>query len=53
MANFMSSGVSWFIIILTLTSIKLFKTDGTVVADSEGTVFTYFKFFVIACTKRK
>jgi len=42
MANFMSSGVSWFIIILTLTSFKSFKSDGTVVADSGGTVFPYF-----------
>ena len=53
MASFMSSGVSWFIIILTLTSLKLFNTDGTAVADSRGTVFAYFKFFVIACTIRK
>jgi len=53
MANFMSIGVSWFIIILTLTSFKSFKTDSTVVADSGGTVFTYFKFLVIACTNHK
>ena len=53
MANFMSSGVSWFIIMLTLTSFKSFKTDDAVVADSEGTVFSYFEFLVIACTNCK
>jgi hypothetical protein len=40
MANFMCSGVSWFIIIVTLTALNSFKTeDDAVLADPGGTAF--------------
>jgi hypothetical protein len=40
MADFISSGVSWFIIILTLTALKSSKTEGdSVLADPGGAAF--------------
>jgi hypothetical protein len=40
MANVMRSGVSWFIIIVTLAALKPFKTeDDAVLADPGGTPF--------------
>lgn len=53
MASLMRSGVSWLLVILSLTSFKSFKTDDTVLADPGGSAFTYFIILVIASAKRK
>jgi hypothetical protein len=54
MANFISSGVSWFIIIVTLTALKSFKTeDDAVLADPGGTAFILHSAVLLARIARK
>lgn len=54
MANIMRIGVSWFVIIVTLTALKSFKTeDDAVLADPGGTAFILNSVLLLARIARE